>query len=140
MAKQALPPSLDELRGAAERLAGDFDLRMVVLFGSAARQEPLPGDIDLAVLGDGRIDTLELTNRLAVLLARNDVDVVDLRGVDPLLMMLVARDGIPLFEQRPGEMASFTSLAARRFADTKKFREAEHQEILSFIARRTAPQ
>lgn len=139
MAEQTVPPGLDKLRGAAERLAGDFDLRMVVLFGSAARQDPRPGDVDLAVLGPDRIDAVELTNRLAVLLARNDVDVVDLRGVDPLLMMLVARDGIPLFEQGPGEMASFTSLATRRFADTEKFREAEHREILAFIARRTAP-
>lgn len=139
MAEQASLPSLDEFRRAAERLAGDLDLRLVVVFGSTARQELHPEDIDLAVLGNGRIDAVDLTNRLAVLLARNDVDVVDLRGVDPLLMMLVARDGIPLYERGPGEMASFASLAARRFADTKKFREAEHQEILDFIARRTSP-
>jgi hypothetical protein len=49
--------------------------------------------------------------------------------------MMVARDGVPLFEASPGAFAQFSSLAARRFADTAKFRELEHARIRAFVQR-----
>jgi hypothetical protein len=63
------------------------------------------------------------------------VDVCDLRRADPLLMALVARDGVVLYEATPHEFDRFASLAARRYADTRKFREMERQEILDILAR-----
>jgi hypothetical protein len=62
------------------------------------------------------------------------VDVCDLRRTDPLLMMLVVRDGIPLYERSAGEFARFASLAARRYADTRKFRQVERREIQDILA------
>lgn len=43
----------------------------------------------------------------------------------PLLLALVARDGVPLYEARHGAFAGFYSLAIRRFADTRRFRELD---------------
>jgi predicted nucleotidyltransferase len=129
---------LEEIARAAHRIADELDLRLVVLFGSTARGEERPEDLDLAVLAAGRepVDAAHVTNLLTVLLGRQDVDIVDLARADPVLMMLVARDGVPLFERTPSEFASFWSLAARRFADTKKFRDAERDWIREAAERR----
>ncbi len=94
----------------------------------------LNSDLDLAALSEGRLDTVELTNRLIRALRVQAVDIADLSHADPLLMMLVARDGVLLYERSSGEFDRFASLAARRYADTKKFRAMEAQEIRDFIA------
>ena len=39
-----------------------------------------------------------------------------------------------LYEATPGELARFVSLASRRYADTRKFREVERQEIQDFLS------
>jgi predicted nucleotidyltransferase len=126
-------PGLDEVRNAVAELASDQPLRLVVLFGSMARGDAGARDVDLGLLAEGRLDLVDLTNRLTRRLGCQNVDLADLGRADPLLMALVARDGLVLHEGRPGEFARFASLAARRFADTAKFRDAERQYIADFI-------
>ncbi len=65
------------------------------------------------------------TNTLTRQLGTQAVDVTDLRRADPVLLALVARDGVPLYEAEPGEFSRFVSVAMRRFADTRKFRDAQ---------------
>lgn len=125
---------LHQIREAAERIGREEDCRLVVLFGSAARGDPHPADWDLAILGKVPLDQVAFANRLIQMLRLQAVDVCDLRRADPLLMMLVARDGIPLYERPAGEFARFASLAARRYADTRKFREVERREIQDILA------
>ncbi len=128
-------PSIEELRRVAAAVGRETGCRLLVLFGSAARPgAPAPRDVDLAVLAEGRLDTVELTNRLIRALGFQAVDLADLSHADPLLMMLVARDGVPLYESSPGEFDRFASLAVRRYADTRKFRAVEAQEVRDFIA------
>ena len=111
-----------------------------MLFGSAARGDTRPAeDLDIGVLARSPLDAVAITNHFMRLLHVSEVDVTDLSRADPVLAMLVARDGIPLFEETPGEMTRFYSLAARRFADTRKFRDAQHQTLRDFIARTGAP-
>ncbi len=124
----------------AARMIGQRDaLRLVVLFGSAAvPSQDAPADIDLALKGDGLLNLVELTNRFIQETGVQEIDLVDLTHADPLLLALVARDGLPLYEAEPGMFARFASLAARRFADTRKFRDAEANEVTDFIAGRPA--
>jgi predicted nucleotidyltransferase len=130
-------PAADRLRAPAAQLATELGARLVVLFGSAAREEGRPPeDLDVAVLCDGGVDAVAATNRLIALVGDQRVDVADLARADALLLMLVARDGVPLYEAAPGEFARFCSLAARRYADTRKFRVAERDAIRDFVARR----
>jgi predicted nucleotidyltransferase len=124
----------DQLRHAAAQVAADLGCRLVVLFGSAARGA-VAEDLDIGILGDALLDTVDATNRFIRALGVQAVDVADLRRADPLLLMLAARDGIPLHERERGEFARFASLAARRYADTRKFRDAERHELRDFIAR-----
>jgi predicted nucleotidyltransferase len=135
--------SLDDLRRAAETVGRETGARLIVLFGSAARGPerglPLPPraaeDLDLGVLHDAAPDLVDLTNRFIRALRLQAVDVTDLRRADPLLLMLAARDGVPLYEREPGEFTRFVSLSARRYADTRKFRVSERDEVRDFITR-----
>jgi predicted nucleotidyltransferase len=124
----------DQLRQAAQQVAAVLGCRLVILFGSAAGGHA-PEDLDIGVLGDALLDAVDVTNRFTRALGLQAVDVADLRRADPLLLMLAARDGIPLYERSPGEFARFASLAARRYADTRKFRDAERSGLRDFIAR-----
>jgi predicted nucleotidyltransferase len=127
-------PSIDDI-GRAGVHVGAGALRLVVLFGSTARGEPSPADLDIGVLADHPVDTIDFTNRFIQELHFQGVDLTDLRTADPLLQILAARDGIPLFEAVPGEFDRFCSLAARRYADTAKFREMERDRVRDFVAR-----
>jgi hypothetical protein len=130
---------LDHLTRAAQTVGRETGVRLITLFGSAVSPATLgrrsPEDLDLGVLGATPLDVIDLTNRLIRAIGVQDVDVTDLRRADPLLLMLVARNGIVLYEAEPGQFAQFVSLAARRFADTRKFRQFERDEVRAFVSR-----
>lgn len=129
----------DRLRSVAREVAKRMGCQMVVLFGSATRTvSRAPEDLDLAVLSACPLDPIELTNLFIAALGLQQVDVVDLRRADPLLMMFVAREGVPVYEETPGEFARFASLAVRRYADTRKFRELERLQVREFVSRNRA--
>lgn len=127
---------IEELRKRIRPLAGAERLDLVVLFGSCARRRDVAGDLDLAVRGNEPLDLVALTNRLTTILATQDVDLADLRVADPVLLLGVAEGGVPLYEAEPGAFSRFQSLAARRFFDTRKFRDMERLEIHDFLERR----
>jgi len=131
--RKAINVSIEQLREVAARLATECALNLVVLFGSARYPERHPEDLDLALQGDQPLDLVALTNRFIQELHVQAIDLADLRRADPLLMALVARDGLVLFERAPGIFATFASLAARRYNDTQKFRDAERDHIRAFI-------
>jgi predicted nucleotidyltransferase len=133
------PRSMDQLRDAARQAAAELELDLVVLFGSTLRADRKPQDLDLALKGARRLDLLQATNRFAVLLGRNDVDLVDLSRAEPLLLMRVATEGMPLFDRTGAELNVLRSLAARRFADTRKFRDAERDYLRSYTTGRRTP-
>jgi len=132
-----VPQAASGLREPVREVAERIGARLVVLFGSAARGEERQEDIDLGVLADEPLDLIAVTNLLTRRLARQDVDVTDLRRADPVLLALAARDGVALFESAPGEFARFASLAMRRFADTRKFRDAATDRLRAFTSRQT---
>src|SRR5947208_6016042 len=117
-------PTVDAIRDVAARIATERGYRLVVLFGSAARGESAPRDVDLGIIGpaDTELDVLATTTAFIQALGTSAVDVVDLRRANPVLLMSVARDGVPLFEATGSTFSVFSSLAMRRYADTKKFR------------------
>lgn len=133
MAGEPSSTPIAKLRDVATHIGPRFDLRLVVLFGSSTRPDAVrPGDMDLAVLGHGAMDAVEITNAFIQALAVQEIDVTDPSRADPLLLALVARDGVPLYEHVPTAFAEFYSLAMRRYWDTAKFREAERDVLRAF--------
>lgn len=141
MATSVTPTVPQHLRDAAAGLAREAGLDLVVLFGSAATgARAVPEDLDIAVrAATGVVDLMALTNRLIERVGTQHIDLVDLRRADPVLLAAVARDGVPLFEQEPATFARFVSLAVRRFADTKKFRDAAREDIRLFVSEARRP-
>ena len=110
------------------------DVRLVVLFGSAARGGVrATSDVDVAVMCDGPADLERVFLLLAPRFRTPRLDVVDLRRAGPLLAFEVARSGVVLFERSPGLFRRFQSLASRRYADTKKLRDAQRRSIQVFL-------
>lgn len=131
--------SLDDLRRAAAQVAREAGYRLVVLFGSTARQEPGARDVDLGIetaTSHETLDPVEAAAAFARILGRGDVDIADLRRANPVLLMAVAREGVPLYEASGVEFANFSSLAMRRYADTKKFRDAVREDLREFVRSR----
>jgi predicted nucleotidyltransferase len=86
----------ETIRDAAIEVGRQIDARLVVFFGSGARGDRFRRDIDLAILPAGQLDLVDVTNRFTRRLGTQRIDVVDLGRADPLLLMFVAREGIPL--------------------------------------------
>jgi predicted nucleotidyltransferase len=95
------------------------------LFGSRARGGAQPhSDVDVAVYidPDHRVDSLfgyaaELTADLVALLRSNDVDVVVLNRVPPLLYHRVLRDGLRLFTRDARATTTREGQALSRYCD-----------------------
>ncbi len=106
----------------------------MVLFGSQAKgRARVKSDYDIAVQLDGPADLITLTNEVMRLLGITDVDLVDLRCANSLLLMQVATSGVVLYEREPGLFHRFQSLAYRRYWDTAKFREAQKRALEAFL-------
>lgn len=110
------------------------DLQLLVLFGSAVKgRRGARSDLDLAVLCDGPADLDALYLILAPRFRTDRLDLVDLRRASPILAFEVACSGLLLLEKFPGLFRQFQSLAARRYADTRKLREAQRRAIEVFL-------
>lgn len=129
--------TVEELQDRLQPLLVRQDLRLLILFGSAASGHThRSSDIDLGILTAAPFDPVMMTNEVAGYLATSRVDVVDLRRASPLLAIEALRNGRLLYESHPGEYASFYSLALRRYVDTAKLRAAQQQAIGNFLAAR----
>ncbi|HEX5043746.1 MAG TPA: nucleotidyltransferase domain-containing protein [Candidatus Polarisedimenticolaceae bacterium] len=128
-----IAPTPETLRESLRSVwdTGAFDL--VVLFGSWATGRGGPhSDLDLAFMPRNGMDETSLTSEVIRLTHWNDVDVVNLAHVDPLLAMQIAESGIVLFEADPSSFAEFRSLAFRRYVDTEKLRRAQRDVLDAF--------
>ena len=123
-----------EIRDRLAPLFSRADIQLVILFGSTARGiTHRRSDLDVAILADAPLDTVETTTQVMGLLLRSEVDVVDLRRASPLLTMEVVRSGSLLYEREPGGYVTFCSLAHRRYVDTTKLRLARREALSKFL-------
>jgi predicted nucleotidyltransferase len=130
-------PTIESLSGRLSDIADVLPaLRLIVVFGSRVRGRARAGsDVDVAVLADGTVDLDAMYLALAPRFRASHLDLLDLRRAGPLLAFEVARHGRLLFERAPGEFRRFQSLAFRRYADTKRLRDAQKRSIDVFLAR-----
>jgi predicted nucleotidyltransferase len=122
---------LARLRVAAE--TGELDglcrrhrIRVLTVFGSAARDDPAARDLDVGVLlePNTRIDYLPLIRDLE-LLTEADVDVVHLNGAGPVLRERALVGSVVLDESEPGAWASASTAAVLERMDTEWLRRLD---------------
>lgn len=92
---------LGALREAVAPVGERLGLDLVVLFGSGARGSlESASDLDVGALGSE--DAIERLAADLPLLVEREVDAVDLRDPGLPLLREILRDGVLLFEARPG--------------------------------------
>ena len=122
---------LARLRAAAD--AGELDvlcrrhcIRVLTVFGSAARADPAARDLDVGVLLEPGvpIDYLLLIRDLE-LLTDADVDVVHLNEAAPVLRERALVGSVVLDEGEPGAWASASTAAVLERMDTEWLRRMD---------------
>ncbi len=116
-------------------LASTYQLRLMVLFGSAARGKMhTESDLDLGVLPQKKLShakCISLWSELSRLFAR-EVDLTILSHPDPVLGFEIAKEGILLYEAETDTWENWKSYHIRQYWDTEKFRE----DLSNFISKR----
>jgi predicted nucleotidyltransferase len=118
----------ERARRAAEILSRDPRVRLVYLYGSAARGEEAPvGDVDLAILTDRALDAGDLFRLRADLVAAVGVsiDLVSLDRAPIVLAHEVVDAGSCLFARRPEDETDFVVRTRSRWLDFQPFREEQ---------------
>jgi predicted nucleotidyltransferase len=122
---------LARLRAAAE--TGELDplcrrhrIRVLTVFGSAARNDPAARDLDVGVLLErgAAIDHLRLIDDLERLTEAN-VDLVHLNDAGPVLRERALVGSVVLDESEPGAWASASTAAMVERMDTEWLRRLD---------------
>lgn len=112
---------------------------LLALFGSTARGERRArSDLDFAVLFQGPpadetwlTEEAELAWELEELLRPTcPLDLVVLNRASAPLQRSVSREGIPLFEDRPGRWLAFRIQARKQYEDTEKHRRRRWDAVV----------
>jgi predicted nucleotidyltransferase len=115
------------------------DVRLAVLFGSAARQTDGPdSDIDVGVLFAGPADA---GSRLAVALERavgRPIDLIWLDWAPPLLRFEIARDGIVLVDPDRHAWATFRARAMLDWWDWAPTARLMHESMAARLKEEAA--
>lgn len=111
------------MKNVLTQVAAKYDLKMVVLFGSVAKNRAnQDSDVDLAVLADSKFGLrkeLELRHELEILFER-EVDLVFLFNAGPLLLGQIAKDGKLLFGKK-SEFNAFRIYAMKSYLDFEPY-------------------
>jgi predicted nucleotidyltransferase len=95
-------------------------LTLLVLFGSRARGDAsAQADWDFGYLSDGSVNPLTVMAALAEAVGSERLDLVDLARASGLLRYRAARDGVLVYEARPGIFDRFRFEAARFWYDAE---------------------
>ena len=106
-----------DLHAVAARQRG---LTLLVLFGSRARGDAaVHADWDFGFLSDSAVDPLTVMAALADAVGSERLDLVDLARASGLLRFRAARDGVIVYEARPGIFDRFRFEAARFWYDAE---------------------
>jgi len=125
------PPRVARLRAAAD--AGEFDalcrrhrIRVLTVFGSAARDDPAARDLDIGVLLErgAPIDYLALINDLERITEAN-IDVVHLNPAGPVLRERALVGSVVLDESEPGAWTAASTAAMVERMDTEWLRRLD---------------
>lgn len=130
-------PLTDELRLRLAEIARNTPgLDWLVLHGSRARGEERPGsDWDFAFgPSPDRLDLLRLVADLGGEVP-GEVDLADVERAGAVLRFNVAREGVLVFERRPGAFDDFREQACRIWCEAGEVIEAAQADMLARLGR-----
>jgi len=118
-------------------IAKRHNLALVVLFGSRAREDGrAKSDFDIAY---SSINPLELNeeNRMVVefhsVFKTINVDIVNLRNANPLLLIKITEDGIPLYEAKESLFNNLCLYAMRVYRESGRLNDLRRASVLGRV-------
>ena len=108
-------------------LAKKYRLKVVMVFGSAARRHTQAGsDIDLAILADKNFYEKHLSDFNYDLLQAEDIEkkeieVIPIGNHNPILLFNIFNDGIPIYVQDEEKYHRLQSWARFSYEDNRRF-------------------
>jgi predicted nucleotidyltransferase len=126
-------PWIEAVAALARQATG---LEWLVLHGSRARGDAhATSDWDFGYVGQPAFDPDALIAGLADRLHADRIDLVDLTRAGALLRYRVARDGVVLFERRPGLFQRFWFDAVDTWCDLAPVLEPAYARVLESLPR-----
>lgn len=128
-----------EKKEKVEKLARDYGLGLVLLFGSAVSGRTHQGsDIDIAVLfgdlGTARARVIDLSVDLQEIFSDRETDLALIDGADPLFLKKILENCELLFgEQRT--LAELRMYAYKRYIDHKRYLKMEGEYVKRLLDR-----
>jgi len=121
---------------AIEKIAHDFNLRLIYLFGSKAKEiSTLRSDIDIAVFIEDyenqnlRQIILDLIFEFSQLFKSNKIDLLILNEASLTLQFKVISEGKPLFQITPENRADYEEKVVKFYLDFKKFEDDYYETM-----------
>ena len=128
--------SREPLDLAADAAARHPALELLFLFGSRARGDARgTSDWDFGYRSRPGLDFEQLLADLVTATRSDRVDLVDLDRAGGQLRLRAARDGIVVFERRPGVFADFAFDAASFWCDVEPVLRRAYEQLLEEAAR-----
>jgi len=120
-----------------EKLAQEYSLDLLLLFGSRASERAYQGsDFDVAYLSENPLDLMEearLIVELAPIFQSENVDLVNLKKATPLLLYAITRNCRVLYEKKALTFASLRAYAFKKYVETKPLYEAKFKRLQKTI-------
>lgn len=132
----------DASKKLIKELAVKYDLKLVMLFGSASRDtEQKNSDIDIAILGNSNFYEKDYSKFLYDMakiedVEKREIEVVPISDRNPILLKNIFDGGIPLYIKNQTEYQKIRNWARFSYEDNAKFfhgREKMIKERLSKI-------
>ncbi|MDO8886406.1 nucleotidyltransferase domain-containing protein [Candidatus Oleimmundimicrobium sp.] len=122
-----------------EKIAKKYNLRLILLFGSAVSSKLHPqSDIDIAVLSEKPDLSLESYSNLLFDLQRRfpkrEVDLAIINRADPLFLKKIM-ENCKLLCGNPRELARLKIYAFKRYVDHRRYFDLEKKFAQNFIKR-----
>ncbi len=113
--------------GVLDALCSRHGIRILTVFGSAARQEPGARDLDVGVMTERGLplDALALIDDLVELTAVDTIDLAHLNRGGPLIRERALVDCVPLFESVEGAYAAAQTAAIGQRIETDAMRRLD---------------
>lgn len=113
--------------GSLDRVCERHRVRVLTVFGSAARDEPTARDLDVGVVFDGPqgIDHYSALLDELMRLTGAEVDLVRLDGAGPVLRERALVGAVGLFEHEPGDLDRALAAAVAERMDTDWMRRLD---------------
>lgn len=117
--------------GVLDALCARHGVRVLTVFGSTARRDGQPRDLDIAVgfEPDRRGDVLALLHDLSVLTGSDDVDLLVLDDAGPVARERALVGCLPMYESVPGAYATAQMTAMGERMDTDWLRAQDLETL-----------